>query len=46
MRDKFLILQNIVLEIWEIQQKAIKNVCQHCLSGNFAKIFTGNPNSR
>ena len=33
----FFSLQNILLEIWEIQQKTIKNVC---LSENFAKIFT------
>ena len=37
--DKFFILQNFFLEICKIQQKTMENVCQPCLSENFAKNF-------
>ena len=32
------------MEIWKIQQKTIKNVCQLRLNGNFAKKCTVNCN--
>ena len=40
----FLILQNVFLEIWKIQQKTIKNVNQLCMSENSAETFTINHN--
>ena len=44
--DKFFILQNVFLEIWKIQQKTIKNVCQLRLNENFTNNFTVNCNCR
>ena len=42
--DNFFILQNVFLEIWKIQEKTIKNVCQHRFSENFGKNFTVDSN--